>query len=139
MIIKEDYVSYEVAKLLKEKGFNIECRAAYTDYGKLFTTQIQQYITNVLCSKGYLWDCTAPTLQMAMKWLREEKNIFIVIEPHSYDYLNEKTSSYVFAIWEGDNYMEVYSYKNSELRGISYLTYEEAVEAALKYILEKLI
>ena len=74
-----------------------------------------------------------------MKWLREVHNIFIVIEPHAYDYVNEKTSSYVFAIWEGDNYMEVYSYKNSGLRGISYLTYEEAVEAALKYSLENLM
>jgi hypothetical protein len=28
-MIKEDYVSFEVAKLLKEKGFNEICRAAY--------------------------------------------------------------------------------------------------------------
>ena len=39
-MIAEDYVSFEAAKLLKEKGFNAECRATYTDYGKLFTTQI---------------------------------------------------------------------------------------------------
>ena len=134
-MIKEDYCSFEVSKLLKEKGFNAECRAAYTNYGKLFTTQIQQYVTNVLCSKGTLWDCTAPTHQTAMKYLREKHNIIIIIEPHMYDYINEKTSSYVFAIWEGDNYIEIYSDKNSELHGISYSTYEEAVEAALKYSL----
>ena len=39
-MITEEYVSYEVARLLKEKGFDAECRAAYTNYGKLFTTQI---------------------------------------------------------------------------------------------------
>lgn len=134
MIIKEDYVSFEVAKLLKEKGFHIS------------STNFRDWLCCMYDESGNIqWGCYHPdwyarvTLQMAMKWLREEKNIFIVIEPHSYDYLNEKTSSYVFAIWEGDNYMEVYSYKNSELRGISYLTYEEAVEAALKYVLEKLI
>ena len=130
--ITEDYVSSEVAKLLKEKGFDAECRAAYTNYGKLFTTQIQQYVTNVLCSKGYLWDCVAPTHQMTMKWLREEKNIFIVIEPHAYDYINEKNSSYVFSIWQGDNYCE-----NPLLK--DFPTYEQATEAALKYCLENLI
>lgn len=53
-MITEDYCSFEVAKLLKEKGFN-------NDYPK--------------------GDCTqyACTLQMAMKWLREIYNIFIEI------------------------------------------------------------
>ena len=53
-IITEDYCSFEVSKLLKDKEFDAECRAAYTNYGKLFTIQIQQYITNILCSKGIL-------------------------------------------------------------------------------------
>ncbi len=69
--------------------------------------------------------------------VERRKNIIIVIEPHAYDYSNKKTSSYVFAIWEGDNYIETYS--NSKLRGISYLTYEDAVESAIKYCLENLI
>ena len=50
-MIKEDYVSYEVAKLLKEKGFDEEC--------------------------GYF----LPTHQMAMKWLREEKSLTFIISP----------------------------------------------------------
>ena len=127
-MITEDYCSFEVAKLLKEKGFDAECRAAYTNYGKLFTTQIQQYVTNVLCSKGYLWDCVAPTHQMAMKWIRETYDIFIVIR-----------RGLTGTGW-------VYSheiYKDSQCwyarYGASYDTYEEAVEAALKYTLENLI
>ena len=131
-MIKEEYCSFEVAKLLKEKGFDAQCRAAYTNYGKLFTTQIQQYITNIICSKGDLWECVAPTYQMAMKWLREVHNIFIVIEPHMYDYINEKNSSYVTSLWQGDNYYENITSKD-------YPTYEEAAEAALKYSLENLI
>lgn len=53
--ITEDYVSFEVAKLLKEKGFND------------------------VYSKG---DCTAfaCTHQMAMKWLRDVHDIFIKLE-----------------------------------------------------------
>ena len=129
-MIKEAYCSFEVSKLLKEKGFDTQCRAAYTDYGQLFTTQIQQYITNIICSKSNLWKCIAPTHQMAMKWLREEKNIFIVIEPHAY--INEKIKSYDCSLWVDDNY---YRYLESK----DYPSYEEAVEAALKYCLENLI
>lgn len=131
-IIKEDYCSFEVAKLLKEKGFDAQCRAAYTDYGKLFTTQIQQYVTNIICSKGNLWECIAPTHQMAMAWLREVHNIFIIIEPYLYDYVNEKNKSYVTSLWQGDNYAENITSKD-------YPTYEEAVEATLKYSLKNLI
>lgn len=53
-MIKEAYCSFEVSKLLKEKGFDAQCRAAYTDYGQLFTTQIQRYITNIVSSKDKL-------------------------------------------------------------------------------------
>ena len=53
-MIQEDYVSFEVAKLLKEKGFDEECQKYYGDYK---------------------YPC--PTLQMAMKWLRKVHEIFI--------------------------------------------------------------
>ena len=125
--IEEDYVSFETAKLLKEKGFNAQCRAAYTSYGQLFTTQIQQYITNVLCSKGVLWGCTAPTLQMAMKWLREVHNLWCEISPEGK------------GLW----YREVYSLTDEEYipnsNAHKIKSYEEACEAAIKYCLENLI
>jgi hypothetical protein len=124
-MIEEAYVSFEVAKMLKEKGFNEICRAAYTGGGK-FITHHNYY------SQGGGDECVAPTHQMAMKWLREVHNIFIVIEPHMYDYINEKNSSYVTSLWQGDNY-----YENITSR--DYPTYEEAVEASIKYALENLI
>lgn len=124
-MINEDYCSYEVAKLLKEKGFDEKTLSYYED--------------NVLChGDWYEWNrsplghIAAPTHQMAMKWLREEKNIFIIIEPHAYDYINEKNSSYSCSLWIGDNYYEYLESKH-------YPSYEEAVEAALKYSLENLI
>ena len=121
-MITEDYCSFEVAKLLKEKGFDAECRAAYTNYGKLFTTQIQQYVTNVLCSKGYLWDCVAPTHQMAMKWLRG-KDIRICPDYSDVD---------------GKWFTMIGTKKKRTYSGY-YDIYEEAVEAALKYSLENLL
>lgn len=126
-MIEEAYVSFEVAKLLKEKGFDAECRAAYTNYGKLFTTQIQQYITNALCSKGTLWDCTAPTLQMAMKWLREVHNLYIDIR------ININDSLYSFRIYSvgisGARAFTEYRIKS----------YEAACEEAIKYCIENII
>lgn len=125
--ITEDYCSFEISKLLKDKEFDAECRAAYTNYGKLFTIQIQQYITNILCSKGILWDCVAPTHQMALKWLREVHNINICIFPCHYDYI----------LWGYD--CKIYKNKDLLLSLTKTTSYEEAVEIAIKFALENLI
>lgn len=114
-MIKEDYVSYEVAKLLKEKGFN----EPVTELNKLLIKEGEKPVLRI-------------THQKAMKWLREVHNICIVIEPHAYDYINEKNASYVCSLWQGDNYYE-------NILSKDYPTYEEVVEAALKYSLENLI
>jgi hypothetical protein len=127
-MIQEAYVSFEVAKLLKEKGFNCPCKVVYSPKGIIKHYLKEEVYAHNL--KGHKKLC--PTHQMAMAWLREEKNIFIVIEPHAYDYINEKNTSYVYSLWQGDNY-----YENPELK--SYSSYEEAVEAAIKYCLENLI
>ena len=124
MNIQEDYVNFETAKLLKEKGFD-ECPLfRYDDCGELWVQGGY--------NKTLKWHFPAPTLQMAMKWLREVHNIFIAIEPHMYDYINEKNSSYVASLWQGDNYYENITSKD-------YPTYEAACEAAIKYCLENLI
>ena len=126
IILCEDYVSFEIAKLLKEKGFNERCLKQYYINGNLSDVTIEAKY-NTIDSQ-----VSAPTLQMAMKWLREVHNIFIVIEPHMYDYINEKNSSYVASVWQGDNYYENITSKD-------YPTYEEAVDSLLKYCLENLI
>lgn len=127
-MITEDYVSFETAKLLKEKGFHEPCIATYNSTTKNFQVE-EIYEDWTIHWKGYI---SAPTQQMAMAWLREEKNIFIVIEPHAYDYVNEKNKSCVCSLWIGDNY---YEYIESR----DYPSYEDAVEAALKYCLENVI
>jgi len=124
-MIKEAYCSFEVSKLLKEKGFNWHTQYVYTLDG---TGSTPPKIGNWRAKSNI----QKPTQQMAMKWLREEKNIFIVIEPHTYDYVNEKNKSCVCSLWVGDNYYEYIESKD-------YPSYEDAVEAALRYTLEKLI
>lgn len=126
-MIQEAYCSFEVAELLKEKGFNE-------------STDKQFFISDKIVGNYNITDRSRnperyldnPTHQMAMRWLREVHNIFILIEPHSYNYIEEKNSSYVFSFWQGDNY-----YENPSLK--EYYSYEDAVEAALKYSLKNLI
>ena len=125
-MITEDYCSYEVAKLLKEKGFNESC---YTCYVEKEISHYDYSSTNYELIDGVI---SCPTLQMAMKWLIEEKNILIVIEPHDYDYINEKSKSFSWSLWIGGNYYECIESKD-------YPSYEEAIEAALKYCLKNLI
>ena len=125
-MIEEAYVSFETAKLLIRKGLNhsyCQYDSYYTLGGRVVYWKDKPNVLNV-----------APrlTLAMAMRWLREVHNIFIVIEPHMYDYTNEKNSSYVASLWQGDNYYENIISKDCP-------TYEETVELAIKYCLKNLI
>jgi len=120
-MITEDYVSFETAKLLKEKGFD-ECPLfRYDDCGELWVQGGY--------NKTIKWHFPAPTLQMAMKWLREVHNINIDIVP----IWNQKRFEYQVFVVTPEN--AKHCYIDNKL----YLDYEEAVEAAIKYCLENLI
>jgi len=123
-IITEDYCSFEVARLLKEKGFDEECIGAYTETNHSITI----FNSKIKNSEYGIALYTAPTLQMAMKWLREVHNIFIEI---SVDEML-KDEGYQWALYNNDT-KEIKPYSGW---GDSY---EEACEAALNYCLENLI
>ena len=145
-MITEDYVSFETAKLLKEKGFDEYCTKFYNNLNqnKIFelcnTQQLEgaSVVSNKMLddylptlqvkSIGY----AVPTLQMAMKWLREVHNIHIILHP--------------YPDMPGDNWsfiLDKYAYGGWQELGIyitdSWNSYEEACEAAIKYCLEKLV
>ena len=70
---KEDYVSLECAKLLKEKGFNEPVFSQYTKRGSVWICQEPENFNE---STGCF---SRPTLYEAQKWLREKHNLFIEI------------------------------------------------------------
>ena len=104
-MIKERYCSYEVARLLKEKGFRENCRYCYgtavrhngedIDEDEEFELKSEgrageiKYIKggilhNLYYGNGGLFGkdvCAAPTHQMAMDWLRIVHKIHIIIIP----------------------------------------------------------
>ena len=117
-MITEDRISFETAKLLKEKGFDEYC-GYYSSDG--------EYWGYCVCNhkgKDYI---SAPTLQMTMKWLRE-KGWFIHIN------IIREASCWTVDIQDIKNNVGLYIPK-----GYGFSSYEEACEAAIKYCLENLI
>lgn len=139
-MITEDYVSFETAKLLREKGFNGECFSMYltpkphSGMGDPNEAKIAPHGRDSYYYEGYKYQCEAPTLQMAMKWLREVHNQHIVVE--AYNYMARLRTDYYVEI---QNLNEPTA-KNFCVNGcMRKRTYEEACEAAIKYCLENLI
>ena len=124
-MITEDYVSFEIAKLLKEKGFDEETRGYYPIKGDatgrlMFGSEYNHNHSQVQIS--------APTLQMAMKWLRE-KCIFITLNIISFN-LND-SPVWSFDIWHNNNH----EYRSSDY----FDSYEQACEETIKYCLKNFI
>lgn len=126
MSLCEDYVSFETAKLLKEKGFEQECHTAY------FNGKLVDYTMFGFCLGGDF--VYAPTLQMAMKWLREEHNKIIVPGISLDD--RSTISHYIVGIWYvPKNNGGSFCYASPTPYN-GYPSFEEACEAAIKYALK---
>ena len=125
-MIKEDYVSYEIAKLLKEKGFDVP-------YDSFRGVYINGEFLRRNPGGSYLWNTgdeiiDACSIQIAMKWLREVHHLAIDVF-HFRDWkVNIKTIP--------DDYFKA-DYSYPELKPAE--TYEQACEAAIKYCLENLV
>ena len=127
-MITEDYVSFKIAKLLKEKGFYTPyCYSYYFPELKSKTPCITNRVIPNDTDK-YL----APTLQMALKWLREVHNIEINVSMSALN--SDNSREYMFNIFfTNERYLEPSKTKTG------FKCYEKAVEAAIKYCLTNLI
>ena len=134
--MKEDYISLEIAKLLKEKGFDEPCDFLY-DEGEL-KWFFHLFICTGILTNSELSDeiISAPTLQMAMKYLREKHNIIITLDYDEYELADsdEKQVGYGFNIQMADKPTEIF-----EISNCVFDTYEESCEAAILECLTNLI
>ena len=126
-MITEDYVSFETAKLLKERGFDENLLVCYTPDGLFARSYGIKMYTNE--SEDSAVECICPTLQMAMKWLREVHKLYCDIKIGDGDFVID-----IISLKDGEFGCEV-----TEPESCVYPTYEEACEAAIKYCLENLI
>ena len=129
IMITEDYVSFEIAKLLKEKGFDWETHRSYLVNDNVF---IPGDITNVPLRKDAI---RIPTLQMAMKWLRKVHHYYIQVMLDSWACGGHL--GYYVIIQKTDSEFEIMLADKTDK--VFYDEPEEACEAAIKYCLENLI
>ena len=76
MEIKPTYVSFEQAKLLKEKGFNVRLKKVYNILGELWDSHYQ-YMENSNPDCGAV--CVAPEQWVVVEWFRLKHGIWINI------------------------------------------------------------
>ena len=121
--IKEDYVSFEVAKLLNEKGFDISCLSTYDiNNGKQYF-----HTSYIMCATRI----NAPTHQIVMKWLVQKYRLYVNVTPSVEGYYwTERWHAYVEDLNKKYPFGKFIGTFNSN---------EEAAEAAIKYCLENLI
>ena len=120
-----EYVTFETAKLLKEKGFDKPC-------DRIWLTE----------SKGNDWkkpernseipegcnDCTCPTIYQVITWLMDKKDIFLEIG------VDRMIEGYTWALYVNST-GEIYPYDGVEE---TYpMAAEEGIKCALKNIEDK--
>jgi len=145
-MIQEAYVSFETAKLLREKGFDEPCNQCYAKHPKEDKPKLMfnDAGTN---SKGvygavFPFLASAPSQQMAMRWLREVHNIVICAEignendKGNTDYTNPDRWHWFFDL---TNEKGVVIEPESDYILNEFDSYEDAVEAAIQYCLTNLI
>ena len=132
----EQLISFETAKLAKEKGFNEVCLDTYTSDGTLFDRYEIDFddlknkslkelfeVVNSQCDNEFI---TAPTQSLLQKWLREIHNIHMVIHHSITDSFRTTVNN---PMWRTGTEMKY-------IHGKIGKTYEEALESGLQEALK---
>ena len=111
--MKEQLISFETAKLAKEKGVKLDINGLYWEDGSYDSGE------NALVYEEFQDVMSAPTQSLLQKWLREVHNIDVNVLP--YNKTKKEYEVYVdlaVTTWSG------------------YKTYEEALEVGLQEALK---
>ena len=140
--MEDEIVSFETAMLLKEKGFNEPCSYYYEDDELYKLAYYHGDGAGFVCNNSPINDrlsceemqCTAPTQSLAQKWLREIHNITFNANPHS----NDGKIVYVVTIKviSNNKHVDFNVMIDTSNKAIMFGTYEDAIEAGLKYCLK---
>lgn len=138
----ETFVTFELAKKLKEKGFDELCLLHYTNEQILVQNSTQSTIGNTIGVDDMLNSynrfnngCTdVPTISQVLKWLREYKGVNIIT-----------------TLWNSGWYVDIQPFtKKEDEEGVAYEvghifqspdyeTYEQATLTGIEYVLDNLI
>lgn len=118
--MKEDLVSFEIAQLLKEKGFShMEANC----YGDNMCYQLPEgNLINALKGNTVTGYVLAPTLSLAQKWLREKYQILVEVWHNNHSVLPKSEGRYTVEV--GEMFTDF-------LTVDKFVTYEEALSAGI--------
>lgn len=132
--MEDTLISFQVAKLAKEKGFDVPCYW-YCSYKRKVPTHKQNFypdigtgkLENFNEDKGSFYEkFSLPTQSLLQKWLRDEYNIHIVVN------FANKTQWFYDIKQIGLTSGKEYLYKSN----YDFLTFEEALEKGLQEALK---
>lgn len=142
----EDFVSFELAKKLREKGFYLkEPFAMYNELGVFHKLYSSAEFTSSydVCFRDYYCyddfderDFVAPTISQVLKWLREVKGIDVLPQR---GHINLDNNGKVTRYYNVNIYFErrfACTLDNDEQ---DYSTYEQATIAGIEYVIDNLI
>lgn len=140
--MNNDFVPYELAVKLKEKGFREECLYSFNYLNEIVANKL--YNDEDFVTTEDLYHCVnfgdrvdAPTISQVLKWLRKKKDIYVQVE-----YINNKcfgsviirrTTGGVIVSYKDDKF----HYSDSET--LSHEEYEQAALAGIEYVIDNLI
>ena len=123
--MEDTLITFETAKLAKEKGFPQEpnkLKIPYYNYKGEFKGDVKDWLRKYLRKEDTsdVESVSAPTQSLLAKWLREEHNIHLIA------YKNINIDGYDWCYITTDGITNINSYK----------TYEEALEIGLQEALK---
>lgn len=144
VMVEEDVVSYDLAVMLRDKGFNEPCMTLYNiygidvvEFGYADDSPLRNCDSDVClfigdrCDDGSFVFVTAPTYGHVMKWLRVVHNIHICF---AYDD-KSRNRNYEWSVYCGG-----VKYDSKEYGTYAFFdVYEEACADAVRYVVNNLI
>lgn len=129
--MNNDFTSFELAIKLKEKGFPQHlCDYAYI-IEENYEDIEREYVSFI---PDYLPTVAAPTISQVLKWLRNDKKIYVSILPFATHSTINKVAFY---------YLISYDSTGETMEGIEQNTYcaewKDAAFAGIEYVLDNLI
>ena len=142
--MKEEFVTYEIAVKLKEKGFDCnEPFAMYNELGvfhKLYSSADFTVSYDASFRDYYDYDdfddhdTVAPTISQVLLWLREEKKIYVVPTPYpSMSTIDKVIWSCLIKHKSDGAFMEV------PFMPETYMHYKDAAIEGIEYVIDNLI
>ena len=140
----EDFVTFEIAQKLKEKGFT--CKYPFAMYNELgIYHPLMTSADYETCDSDFKYRCyydyddfdendyIAPTISQVLKWLRKEKLILIALSPMQ-EYDGDEMIEWCSSIYKADKQGGM-----SWIEEFYYQSYEQAALVGIEYALNYLL